>query len=353
MNSVEVQAVLLSALVAAATGLLGAVVVVRLARVRPAWAAATAPLVVVLSLAAGVYASARAMLLTERESNTVLLVLLAALPVAAVLGAATALRVQDLARARAREAAERDRDRQVEERRRELVTWVSHDLRTPLAGMQAVTEALQDGVAPDPAEYLARMRAEVARMSSMVDDLLALSRLQSPTLRLRVQRVSLADVVSDVVAWAQPLADARGVRLSGGAEGPVPADVDPGEVGRAVGNLVVNALRHTPAGGDVRVAVQLEPAGRAGGAAAATVVVRDGCGGIAQEALGRVFEPGWRAAASRSPEDRSPQDGGGAGLGLAIVRGVATAHGGTAEVANEPPGCRFTLRLPVASTSPG
>ena len=352
MNSVEVQAVLVSALVAAATGLLGAVLVLRLARVRPAWAAATAPLVVVLSLAAGVYASARAMLLTERESNTVLLVLLAALPVAAVLGAATALRVQDLARARAREAAERDRDRQVEERRRELVSWVSHDLRTPLAGMQAVTEALQDGVAPDPAAYLARMRAEVARMSSMVDDLLALSRLQSPTLRLRVQRVSLADVVSDVVAGAQPLADARGVRLSGGAEGPVPADVDPDEVGRAVGNLVVNAVRHTPAGGEVSVAVLLEPMGRAGGSAA-TVVVRDGCGGIAQEALGRVFEPGWRAAASRSPEDRSPQDGGGAGLGLAIVRGVATAHGGTAEVANEPPGCRFTLRLPVASTSPG
>jgi signal transduction histidine kinase len=282
----------------------------------------------------------------------VLLVLLAALPVAAVLGAATALRVQDLARARAREAAERDRDRQVEERRRELVTWVSHDLRTPLAGMQAVTEALQDGVAPDPAAYLARMRAEVARMSSMVDDLLALSRLQSPTLRLRVERVSLADVVSDVVAWAQPLADARGVRLNGGAEGPVPADVDPSEVGRAVGNLVVNAVRHTPAGGEVQVSVRLEPP-HAGDAAAATVVVRDGCGGIAQEALGRVFEPGWRAAASRSPEDRSPQDGGGAGLGLAIVRGVATAHGGTAEVANEPPGCRFTLRLPVASTGPG
>lgn len=352
MNSVEVQAVLVSALVAAATGLVGAVVVVRLARVRPAWAAATAPLVVVLSLAAGVYASARAMLLTERESNTVLLVLLAALPVAAVLGAATALRVQDLARARAREAAERDRDRQVEERRRELVTWVSHDLRTPLAGMQAVTEALQDGIAADPAAYLARMRAEVARMSSMVDDLLALSRLQSPTLRLRVERVSLADVVSDVVAWAQPLADARGVRLSGGAQGPVPADVDPDEVGRAVGNLVVNAVRHTPSGGEVQVSVLLEPP-HAGAAEAATVVVRDGCGGIEQEALGRVFEPGWRAAASRSPEDRSPQDGGGAGLGLAIVRGVATAHGGTAEVANEPPGCRFTLRLPVASTGPG
>ncbi len=347
MNTVEVQAVVLSAIVAAGTGLVGAVLVVSLARVRPVWAAAAAPLVVVLSLAAGVYASARAMLLTERESNTVLLVLLAAVPVAAVLGAATALRVQDLARARAREAAERDRNRQVEEGRRELVAWVSHDLRTPLAGMQAITEALQDGVATDPAEYLERMRAEVSRMSAMVDDLLALSRLQSPAFRLRVQHVSLADTVSDVVAWAQPLAQVRGVRLSGRAEGPVPAEVDAGEVGRAVGNLVVNAIRHTPAGGEVQVAVMLDGAG-AGNTAEATVTVWDGCGGIAQEALGRLFEPGWRGV-----EARSPENGGGAGLGLAIVRGVAAAHGGTAEVANEGGGCRFTLRLPVAAAGPG
>src|SRR6478735_2536687 len=129
-----------------------------LARRSPARAAVVAPLVVVLCVAAGVYASARAMFLAERDSATMLLVLLAAVPIAVVVGAVIARRVQSLARARALEAAARERDREVEASRRELVAWVSHDLRTPLAGMRALTEALQDGVAADPAEYLARMR---------------------------------------------------------------------------------------------------------------------------------------------------------------------------------------------------
>jgi signal transduction histidine kinase len=336
------QAVLLSAAVAAVVGLAGALLVDGMARRSPTRAAAVAPVVVVLCLAAGVYASARAMFLAEGDSATVLLVLLAAVPVAVVVGAVIARRVQSLARARADEVAAREQASQVEASRRELVAWVSHDLRTPLAGMRALTEALEDGVASDPAEYLARMRTEVMRMSGMVDDLLALSRLQSPGLRLARQSASLADVASDAVARAQPVADAAGVTLTGAADGPVVAHVDPREVFRAVENLVSNAIRHTPAGGRVRVMVGLDATTGHG-----EVAVEDGCGGIPEALLARVFEPGWRGSTARTPVA-----GEGAGLGLAIVRGVAEAHGGEVVATNQGLGCRFLLRLPCSSDEP-
>lgn len=339
MSGHALQAVGLSALVAALVGLVGALLVVALARRSVAAAAALAPLVVVGSLAAGVYASARAMFLSDRDSTTVLLVMLAAVPIAVGVGMLIAVRIQAVHRAAALSEAARERDREVEAGRRELVAWVSHDLRTPLAGIRAMTEALQDGVASDPTAYLARMRGEVLRMSTMVDDLLALSRLQSPSLELRREPVAMADLVSDAIIAGQPLADAGEVRLSGAVEEQVSAEVDAREVSRAVGNLVVNAIRHTPRGGQVRVLV----GGRDG---LAVVSVEDGCGGIPADALPRVFEAGWRGT-----QARTPGAGGGAGLGLSIVRGVAEAHGGSASVANHGSGCRFELRLPA--TSPG
>jgi signal transduction histidine kinase len=341
MTEVQAQAVLLSAAVAAAVGVIGAVLLVWLARRSPARAAVAAPLVVVLSVAAGVYASARAMVVSDRDSTTVLLVLLAAVPVAVGVGVVTARRVQNLTRQRALDMAAAERDREVEAGRRELVAWVSHDLRTPLAGMRALTEALQDGVVTDPADYLDRMRLEVMRMSEMVDDLLALSRLQSSGLRLDRVRSSVADVVSEVVAFSQPVAQAAGVRLSGHADGPAFADIDPREVSRAVANLLTNAVRHTQPGGAVSVTVSTRTAGeptRQG----AEVAVQDACGGIPTEALPRVFEAGWRGTGARTP-----RPGAGAGLGLAIVRGVAEAHGGEATVANHAAGCRFVIWLPV------
>jgi signal transduction histidine kinase len=214
---------------------------------------------------------------------------------------------------------------------------VSHDLRTPLAGMQAMTEALEDGVVTDPARYLARMRTDIDRMSGMVDDLLALSRLQSDALRLSLEHVSVADLVSDSLAAAQPLADAGRVRLSGSAEGAVPAVVDSRELSRALGNLLVNAIRHTPPDGSITMRARTEPTGP-------VIVVSDQCGGIPEPDLDRVFEPGWRGSFARTP---SPGDG--AGLGLAIVRRVAEAHGGEVEVRNQGGGCRFELRLPTGA----
>jgi signal transduction histidine kinase len=333
MTGPTLQAVGLSALVAAVVAALGAAVVVAVARRSVATAAVLAPLVVVGSVAAGVYASARAMFLSDRDSSTVLLVMLAAVPIAAAVGWTLAVRIQRMNRAAAMALAAGERDREVEAQRRELVSWVSHDLRTPLAGMRALTEALQDGVAADPEDYLTRMREEVVRMSGMVDDLLALSRLQSATLALRREPVDLADLASDALATCQPLAQSAGVQLKGEGTGPVTATVAPAEVTRAVGNLIVNAIRHTPRGGTVHLGVEADHDAR-------LVFVEDSCGGIPEHVLDRVFEPGWRGAPARTPGE------GGAGLGLAIVRGVAEAHDGTATVRNVDGGCRFEQRLP-------
>lgn len=335
MSGPALEAVALAAVVSFVVGTVGAIVVLAVARTRVVAAASAAPLVVVLSLAAGVWASSRAMFLEAGDSETMLLVLLAAVPVALGVGFVVARRIHVLNRAAAEAEMARRRDREVESHRRELVAWVSHDLRTPLAGMRAVTEALEDGVAPDPAAYLVRLRREVDRMDGMVDDLLALSRLQSAGLQLRRDRVSLTDLVSDAVAAAQPLAMEAGVVLAGTST-PATAYVDAAEVGRAVRNLLVNAIRHTPRGDRVDVDV----AHRDG---AVTVTVADACGGIPEADLARVFEAGWRGTDARTPGTA------GAGLGLAIVKGVADAHGGTVDVANAGRGCRFRLALPASA----
>lgn len=329
------DAVLLSALVATVVGAVGAAIVLGVARRRPAVAATAAPLVVVLALAAGVYASGRAMFLSQADSRTVLLGLLAAVPITLAVGLVVAVRVHALSAAAEREAADRRREAEVEAGRRELVAWVSHDLRTPLAGIRAIAEALEDGLGGDPGRLYGQLRGEVMRMDDMVEDLLALSRLQSPSVRLDRTTVSLTDLVSDALASAEPRAAAAGVRLVGRADTPVTAPVDAREVTRAVDNLVANALRHTPEGEAVEVSVTATDGH-------AVVDVRDACGGIPEEVLPRVFEAGWRGSSARTPGR-----GGGAGLGLAIVRGVADVHGGDVAVENVPGGCRFRLRLPL------
>jgi signal transduction histidine kinase len=228
----------------------------------------------------------------------------------------------------------RRREHALESSRRELVAWVSHDLRTPLAGLRAMAEALEDGVADDPARYHRQMRLEVDRLSAMVDDLFELSRIQSGALALRLEQVSLADVLSDVVAGTQALAQARRVRLDAAASSSAGVVADPRELSRAVTNLVVNAIRHTPADGTVDIVAEL-------GDEHAVLTVQDSCGGIPAAELARVFDVAWRGTASRTPGPDS-----GAGLGLAIVRGIVEAHAGSVRVDNAGAGCRFEVRLP-------
>jgi signal transduction histidine kinase len=245
------------------------------------------------------------------------------------------LRVELAAMAR-RLAESRERERALESSRRELVAWVSHDLRTPLAGLRAMSEALEDGVAEQPELYYKQIRASVDRLSGMVDDLFELSRIQAGAIAAAPERISLDDLVSDCVAALDPLARTRDVRLTGQSSGgSFAVDGDGAELNRAITNLLANAIRHTGSGGTVDV--RLAPA-----AGLAQVAVRDECGGIPVADLERVFDVGFRAEPARS------QTSGRAGLGLAITRGILEAHNGTVEVTNVDGGCTFTVRLPLA-----
>ena len=167
---------------------------------------------------------------------------------------------RELAATSARLAASRERERALEASRRELVAWISHDLRTPLAGLRAMAEALEDGVAADPDRYHRQIRTEVERLNDMVGDLFELSRIHAGALALTPTRMSVYDLVGDALAGADPLAREHGVRLVGDRVEPVPVEVDGKEMTRVLANLLVNAIRRTPADGTVAVAAT--PRGR-------------------------------------------------------------------------------------------
>jgi signal transduction histidine kinase len=236
-------------------------------------------------------------------------------------------------------AQARTRERALEASRRELVAWVSHDLRTPLAGLRAMAEALEDQVVIDPGEvsqYHTQIRREVERLTTMIDDLFELSRIHAGALRLSRRMVGLEDLVADVVASAEPVARAKGIRLTGAAVSGMPVLVDTAEMGRALRNLMTNAIRHTPSEGGINVQAEVQNG-------MACVSVSDACGGIPPGDLPRVFDVAFRGQAARTP---GPQTG--AGLGLSIARGIVEAHSGQIAVRNAGPGCQFLIRLPLA-----
>lgn len=356
-------------------GVVGVVVAYLLRRRSIRWAAAMVAVVALGGFVAGLVATTRAMFLSGHDFRVVLLVSAVAGVVSlgfAFLVAGAAVRwsreleaaarrmgdeetglarrqvsgpaelssvSEELQRTSQRLAESRERERALESSRRELVAWVSHDLRTPLAGLRAMTEALEDGLVDDPGRYHAQMRAEVDRMTRMVDDLFELSRIHAGALQLTLDRVPLRDVVSDALAGADPVARARGVRLGGAVEEGAVVLADARELSRVVTNLVMNAIRHTPSDGAVEVS------GRVTDGGVVELVVSDECGGIPTEDLDRVFDVAWRGTAARTPEPGITTAG--AGLGLAIVRGIVEAHRGSVAVSNEAPGCRFLVRLPA------
>jgi signal transduction histidine kinase len=256
----------------------------------------------------------------------------------------------------------RERAERGERSRRELVAWVSHDLRTPLAGIRAMIEALEDGVVAEPdlvSRYHASIRAETDRLSGLVDDLFELSRIQAGALHLDMEPVPLGELVVEAAQAAGAVAATRRIDVKVQVDGAPTVEVGAGEIMRVLRNLLDNAVRHTPEGGTV--VVTAAAASRAGGSPAGDVVadaalalagaapslpgaavsVCDGCGGIPADVLTRVFDPGYRGDRARTPGDAR------GGLGLAVARGLVDAHHGEITVANTGPGCCFTVWLPL------
>ncbi|NIV39841.1 MAG: two-component sensor histidine kinase, partial [Anaerolineae bacterium] len=235
------------------------------------------------------------------------------------------------------------KQREVEDLRRNLIAWAGHDLRTPLASIQAIVEALADGVVEEPQtidRYLHTAQREIRSLSHLIDDLFELAQIEAGGLPLDKSENSLSDLVSDTIESFSELAARREVTLEGRADPAVdPVVMDTQQIGRVLSNLVGNALRHTPPRGTVRVQAVAQPDG-------ARVEIQDTGEGIPAQDLPHVFERFYRGEKSRSRAT------GGAGLGLAIAKGIVEAHGGSIDVESQPgQGTRFAFTLPISKTS--
>jgi signal transduction histidine kinase len=233
--------------------------------------------------------------------------------------------------------ADRER-RRLEDLRTDLVAWIGHDLQTPLASMRARLEALADGAVEDAEtarRYLASAQRDVQSLSVLIDDLFQVTQLDSGGLPLEPADASLSDLISDTLESFSELAARKGVKLEGHAEaGLDPVHMDTPLIGRVLNNLLANAIRHTPSGGRIEIAARRTSAG-------AEVTVTDDGEGIRLEDLPHVFDRFYRADRSRSRLT------GGAGLGLAIARGIIQAHGGEIGVESTlGSGSRFHFTLP-------
>ncbi len=225
--------------------------------------------------------------------------------------------------------------------RRELTAAISHDLRTPLASVRAMVEALDDQVVEDPAEirrYYGTVRREIERLSRMIDDLFELARMDAGAVQLDRRPIVLHEIAAEVVDAMQMQASRKGVTLSLSVDGePSEAALDGSRIERALANLIRNALEHTPAAGRIEVNVFADRD-------CIGLKVSDSGEGIAPADLPHIWERFYRAEKSRS---RSPQEADGAGLGLAIVQGIIEAHGGTVAASSVVGrGTTFTVRLP-------
>ena len=231
-----------------------------------------------------------------------------------------------------------EKQKEVEKLRSDLVSWVGHDLQTPLASMRAILEALADGVVDDPQvvqRYLKVAQRDIRSLSLLIDDLFQMAQIDAGGLQLDVAPNSLGDLISDTLESFSELAIRQEIHLAGTVDpGVDPVNMDAARIGRVLNNLVGNALRHTPAGGSVQVnarRVELH----------VEVSITDTGDGIRAEDLAHVFEQFYRGEKSRSRAT------GGAGLGLAIARGIVRAHGGEIGVESEVgKGTQFIFRLP-------
>ncbi len=241
--------------------------------------------------------------------------------------------------------AANQKQKELETLRRDLIAWVSHDLRTPLTSIRAILEALADGVVEDPEtvqRYLKTAQRDIRSLSVLIDDLFEMAQMDAGGLNLHMEPGSVRDLISDTIENFSALAKQQEVTLTGHVEtGIDPIWMDTQRMGRVLTNLVGNALRHTPSGGQVYICAARTPEG-------VMIEVQDNGEGIKPEDLAYVFERFYRGEKSRNRMT------GGAGLGLAIARGVIEAHGGQIRVESERGrGARFFFTLPSSHASQG
>ena len=334
-------ALLFSMAVTAIVGVLLGVGVMALANRSPRWAAMLAPLVGLVAMITGVAIGTQQMVIAADTRQNLWWIVMATAPVAVGMGVALSMRIRRITERAAQELAEAAKRRDLENTRIELISWLSHDLRTPLAGIRAMSEAIEDG-APDDGLYLRRISAEATRTTEMVDDMLALSRLHTGT-TVRRERVAVDVLADDIATTLTPLGKESGIDLCATTSGMPVVIGDARFLSRMITNLVVNAIQYSSPGSSVDLSID-------GGPDAVTITVRDSCGGMAADEFRRMFDTGWRRDQARTPRSRAGSSG--AGIGLAIVRAVVDAHGGTVSVAPTAEGCGVTVVLPAASDVP-
>ncbi|APA99738.1 sensor histidine kinase [Nocardia seriolae] len=275
----------------------------------------------------------------ERTAVVLAVVTAVTVPAAILLG-------REQARATVWEREMLEQERAAERSRRELVAWVSHDLRTPLAGIRAMGEALLDGVVAEPGDvqrYAEQIVRETNRLSAMVDDLFEMSKINSGALRLELEPVDLRELIDEVLAANRPTAERARITLA--ATQPEDKIVVAGSdraLGRVLTNLVANAIAHTPPGGRIDISAGADDG-------QAWTRVDDTGPGISDTDLPRIFEVAYRGSSARSPG--AGELGSSSGMGLAIAAGLVAAHHGDISARHRPEGARFEIRLPLLETA--
>ena len=297
-------------------------------------------LIPTLATITGVLGASRFMITQTFQQTTVVMIIISLVTIPAAVM---------LARYQARrtvwERQIRDAERAAEQSRRRLVAFVSHDLRTPLAGIRAVSEAIADGIVSqdEVRDQAKHIEQESIRLSAMVDDLFEISKINAGAVQPPHEKVALDEVADDVIAAHRIAAERAGVALRVVMpDQPVRVLGSDRALVRVLYNLVGNAIAHTPQGGTVELALGADDDG-------AYARVDDTGVGIDEADLPRVFDVAYRGSNGRIPRT-DPSLPSGSGLGLAIAAGLVKAHRGTLTARNLTTGARFEVRLPLADS---